>query len=67
MPTAKKKAKPCKDHFLIMPDKARRNFMVCNKYGFKLPSSDTLRPVKLKTGINLMIKHLDTLYILIYG
>jgi hypothetical protein len=48
MPYPKKKAKPCKDHFLLMSDKAKRNFMVCDKCGYKLLGSDILRPVKLE-------------------
>jgi len=41
MPNPEKKAKLCEDHFLIMPDKAQRYFMYCDKCGFKLPSGDT--------------------------
>ena len=48
MQIVKKKAKPCKDHFLIMPDKARRNFVICGNCDFKLPSGDWLRPVKFE-------------------
>ncbi len=48
METTKKKAKPCEDHFLIMPDKAERYFMYCDKCGFKLPSGDTFRSVKFE-------------------
>jgi ribosomal protein L34E len=47
MPTTQKKLKPCKDHFLVMHDKATRDFVVCDKCGFKIPGVDTLRPVKL--------------------
>jgi hypothetical protein len=48
MQTVKKKAKPCKDHFLIIPDEASRYFMVCDKCGYKLPSGEWLRPVKFE-------------------
>lgn len=48
MPRPKKKLKPCKDHFLIMRDEAKRYFSVCSKCGYKIPSGDWLRPVKLE-------------------
>jgi len=47
MATTQKKLKPCKDHFLILRDEAARNFIVCDKCGFKLPGADNFRPVKL--------------------
>ena len=28
--------KPCEDHFLILSDKASRNFSVYHKYGYKI-------------------------------
>lgn len=46
--TIKKRVKPCKDHFLIMPDKAVRYFSVCPRCGFKLPSGNWLKPVKFE-------------------
>lgn len=48
MPHPEKKQKPCKDHFLVLPDEAKRNFVACEKCGWKLPGVDILRPVKLE-------------------
>jgi hypothetical protein len=43
-----KKEKPCKDHFLLMPDEAQRNFNVCGKCGWKILGGGWyLKPVKM--------------------
>ncbi len=44
--TPEKKDKPCKDHFLLMPANAKRNFSVCSKCGYKTVAGNTYRPVK---------------------
>lgn len=42
-----KKAKSRKDHFLLMPETAQRNFKVCDRCGWKVfDSTWHLRPVK---------------------
>jgi hypothetical protein len=43
-----KKEKPCKDHFLIMSDKAQKHFSLCEKCGWKVPGGGWyLKPVKM--------------------
>lgn len=48
MPDTKKKLKPCRDHFLVLRDEARRNFVFCDKCGFKLPCANLLRSVRFE-------------------
>jgi hypothetical protein len=43
-----KKNKPCPDHFLVMPDGAKRYASVCNKCGWKVPDGSWyLKHVKM--------------------
>lgn len=43
-----KKAKPCKDRYLLMPETAQCNFKVCERCGWKeYDPGWHLRPVKL--------------------
>ena len=49
MEPTKKKAKPCKDHFLVMPDESEMYSEMCDACGWKLSDGGWyLRPVKLE-------------------